>query len=314
MINTALLPADKDPMGAAIADYFKRHKADRLRVFSSQFDEDEIPVEELFRTEKQMPLLERTALQMATGKILDVGAGSGCHSLTLQEAGKEVHAIDISPLSVEVMKQRGVRSVSQTNLFNEQFADEYDTILMLMNGSGTHPHKNMEIISIPLKGKLKHGDSHQNSRVITPGDIQTMSAGTGIYHSEMNGSDTEAVEFLQIWVMPEKLNTPPAYQDFDVRPLLRKNEMALIVSPDGDAPARLLQQTWFSIGEIEAGKKIDYHMHQSHSGVYIFVMEGEVKVDGTILSRRDGMGVYETGSFELETLKDSHILFIEVPM
>ena len=122
MINTALLPADKDPMGAAIADYFKRHKADRLRVFSSQFDEDEIPVEELFRTEKQMPLLERTALQMATGKILDVGAGSGCHSLTLQEAGKEVHAIDISPLSVEVMKQRGVRSVSQTNLFNEQFA------------------------------------------------------------------------------------------------------------------------------------------------------------------------------------------------
>ena len=136
MINTALLPADKDPMGAAIADYFKRHKADRLRVFSSQFDEDEIPVEELFRTEKQMPLLERTALQMATGKILDVGAGSGCHSLTLPEAGKEVHAIDISPLSVEVMKQRGVRSVSQTNLFNEQFADEYDTILMLMNGSG----------------------------------------------------------------------------------------------------------------------------------------------------------------------------------
>mgnify|MGYP000813056915 FL=1 len=136
MINTALLPADKDPMGTAIADYFKRHKADRLRVFSSQFDEDEIPVEELFRTEKQMPLLERTALQMATGRILDVGAVSGCHSLTLQEAGKEVHAIDISPLSVEVMKQRGVRSVSQTNLFNEQFADEYDTILMLMNGSG----------------------------------------------------------------------------------------------------------------------------------------------------------------------------------
>ena len=136
MINTALLPADKDPMGAAIADYFNRHKADRLRVFSSQFDEDEIPVEELFRTEKQMPLLERTALQMATGKILDVGAGSGCHSLTLQEAGKEVHAIDISPLSVEVMKQRGVRSVSQTNLFNEQFADEYATILMMMNGYG----------------------------------------------------------------------------------------------------------------------------------------------------------------------------------
>lgn len=181
-------------------------------------------------------------------------------------------------------------------------------------GFGTHPHKNMEIISIPLKGKLKHGDSNLNSRVITPGDIQTMSAGTGIYHSEMNGSEIEPVEFLQIWIMPEKMNTQPAYQDFDIRPILRKNEMSLIVSPDGDAPAKLLQQTWFSIGEIEAGKKIEYHMHQSHSGVYIFLMEGEVQVGDTVLSRRDGMGVYDTGSFELETLKDSHILFIEVPM
>lgn len=136
MISTSLLSADKDPMGAAIADYSKHRKADRLRVFSSQFDEDEIPVKELFRAEKQMPLLERTALSMATGKILDVGAGSGCHTLALQEAGKEVHAIDISPLSVEVMKQRGVRSVSQTNLFDERFCGAYDTILMLMNGSG----------------------------------------------------------------------------------------------------------------------------------------------------------------------------------
>lgn len=165
-----------------------------------------------------------------------------------------------------------------------------------------------------LKGKLKHGDSKQNSRTITTGDIQTMSAGTGIYHSEMNGSDTEPVEFLQIWVMPEKLNTPPAYQDYDIRPYLHKNELALIVSPDGNAPAKLLQQTWFSIGEVEAGKKLGYHLHQSHAGVYIFLIEGEIKVDGTILSRRDGMGVYETASFELETLKDSHILLIEVPM
>ena len=174
--------------------------------------------------------------------------------------------------------------------------------------------ENMEIISIPLKGKLKHGDNHQNSRVITPGDIQTMSAGTGIYHSEMNGSDTEPAEFLQIWVIPEKLNTPPAYQDYDIRPYLHKNKLSLIVSPDGNAPAGMLQQAWFSIGEIEAGKKIGYHMHQSHAGVYIFVIEGEVKVDDTVLSRRDGMGVYDTHSFELETLKDSHILLMEVPM
>lgn len=136
MRNADLLSADKDPMGAAIADYFKQGKAARLRVFSSQFDEDEIPVRELFRTKQQMPLLERTALEMATGKILDVGAGAGCHSLALQEAGKEVYAIDISPLSVEVMKQRGVRNAAHTNLFSEQFADSFDTILMLMNGSG----------------------------------------------------------------------------------------------------------------------------------------------------------------------------------
>ena len=136
MINSNLLSADKDPMGTAIADYFKCHKADRLRVFSSLFDEDEIPVKELFRSEKQMSLLERTALKMATGKILDIGAGSGCHALALQEAGKDVQAIDISPLSVEVMKQRGVNKVSLTNLFDPRFCESYDTLLMLMNGSG----------------------------------------------------------------------------------------------------------------------------------------------------------------------------------
>ena len=129
-MNTSLLPAEKDPMGAAIADFYHRQKADRLRVFSSQFDEDEIPVKQLFRKAGQMPLLERTALAMATGTILDVGAGSGCHALALQESGKEVSAIDISPLSVEVMKLRGVKDARQVNLFDERFAATFDTILM----------------------------------------------------------------------------------------------------------------------------------------------------------------------------------------
>lgn len=136
MLNTCLLSPEKDPMGAAIADYARSGKAARLRVFSSQFDEDEIPVKELFRSEASMPHLEQTALKLATGRILDVGAGSGCHSLALQKAGKDVHAIDISPLSVEVMKQRGVCQATQTNLFSEQFCGAYDTVLMLMNGSG----------------------------------------------------------------------------------------------------------------------------------------------------------------------------------
>lgn len=135
-METTLLTTDKDPMGAAIADYFNHHKANRLQVFSSQFDEDEIPVRQLFRNAQTMPLLERTALQLANGSILDVGAGSGCHAIALQEMGKEVCAIDISPLSVEVMKQRGVTNARLINLFDEQFVDTFDTILMLMNGSG----------------------------------------------------------------------------------------------------------------------------------------------------------------------------------
>ena len=123
-------------MGTAISDYFNHRRADRLRVFSSQFEEDVIPVKELFRNIQSMPVLERTALQMATGRILDVGAGSGCHALALQEMGKEVCAIDISPLSVEVMKQRGVNDVRLTNLFDGTFTETFDSVLMLMNGSG----------------------------------------------------------------------------------------------------------------------------------------------------------------------------------
>ena len=135
-METIILPAEKDPMGAAIADYFNHRKADRLRVFSSLFDEDEIPVKQLFRSMQVMPLLERAALQMAKGHILDVGAGSGCQALALQEMEKEVCAIDISPLSVDVMKKRGVKDCRLINLFDETFTESFDTILMLMNGSG----------------------------------------------------------------------------------------------------------------------------------------------------------------------------------
>lgn len=181
-------------------------------------------------------------------------------------------------------------------------------------GFKTHPHKNMEIVSIPLKGVLEHGDSKKNNRVIGVGDIQVMSAGTGIFHSEMNGSATDSVEFLQIWIMPRERNTRPLYQDFSIRELEKKNELALIVSPDGSTPASLLQDTWFSIGQVEAGKKLGYLLHQTHGGVYIFLIEGEIKVGDIVLSRRDGLEIYETNSIELETLQDSHILLIEVPM
>lgn len=134
-MKTTWLQAEKDPMGAAIYDYFKNGKAGKLRVFSSQFEEDEIPVSELFRTYEHMPLLEQTVLDMAQGKILDVGAGSGCHSLALKQMGKKSVAIDISPLSVEVMQVRGL-DARLVNLFDTHFVERFDTILMLMNGSG----------------------------------------------------------------------------------------------------------------------------------------------------------------------------------
>ncbi len=157
MSNTLLLP-DKDPMGRAIADYFEKGKAAKLRVFSSQFDEDEIPVQHLFRTFDQMSSLEQKALLMAKGKILDCGAGSGCHALALQDMGKEVDAIDISPLSVEVMEKRGVQNVSQVDLFNHPAVQKYDTVLMLMNGSGIIGKiGNMGMFFTKMKQILKPG-------------------------------------------------------------------------------------------------------------------------------------------------------------
>ena len=135
-MKTNLLSSQKDPMGAASADYFHKGRAAKLRVFSSQFEEDEIPAEQLFRTFDEMPPLEQEALCLASGKILDCGAGSGCHALALQDMGKEVEAIDISPLSVEIMQKRGIRQAYQINLFDENYLQKFDTILMLMNGSG----------------------------------------------------------------------------------------------------------------------------------------------------------------------------------
>ena len=134
-MDRKVLNSSGDPMGAAIYDYYRNGNADVLRVFSSQFEEDEIPVEDLFREFEDMPELEKLALELADGDILDVGAGSGCHSLALQKMGKRSVAIDISPLSVEVMKERGV-DACQINLYDESFCMQFDTVLMLMNGTG----------------------------------------------------------------------------------------------------------------------------------------------------------------------------------
>ena len=135
-MNTKILSKDKDPMGAAILDYQKSERAGRLRVLSSMFEEDEMPVKHLFRKVKEMPMLEQKALQLTKGRILDIGAGSGCHTLALQEKGLEVKAIDISPLSCEAMELRGVMDAECINLFDEHLETGFDTILLLMNGTG----------------------------------------------------------------------------------------------------------------------------------------------------------------------------------
>lgn len=158
-MNDKVLIPGGDPMGAAIYDFHKNGNADVLRVFSSQFEEDEIPVADLFREYDDMPELERIALDEASGEILDVGAGSGCHSVALMKMGKSAVAIDISPLSVEVMKERGVDAL-QVNLYDESFDRKFDTVLMLMNGTGIIGNlDNMPIFFERMKQLLKPGGS-----------------------------------------------------------------------------------------------------------------------------------------------------------
>lgn len=135
-MNINTLTEREDPMGAAIRDYFRQGKSAQLKVLSSLFDDDEMPVAHLFRSYHEMPPLEQRALNEARGKVLDVGAGAGCHALALQERGLDVTAVDISPLSCETMKERGVANVECVNIFNQRFQERFDTLLLLMNGTG----------------------------------------------------------------------------------------------------------------------------------------------------------------------------------
>jgi SAM-dependent methyltransferase len=135
-MNTTTISPSRDPMGSAISDYYKNGRAAHLRVLSSMFEEDEMPIAHLFRSEQEMPQLEKRALTLVRGRVLDVGAGAGCHALALQEHGFEVKAIDVSPLSCDVMKARGIEDVECVNLFDTQLQSKFDTILLLMNGTG----------------------------------------------------------------------------------------------------------------------------------------------------------------------------------
>ncbi len=183
-------------------------------------------------------------------------------------------------------------------------------------GFGTHGHDNMEIVSIPLSGSLKHKDSMGNDAVIRTGDVQIMSAGTGIKHSEYNESSTDPVKFLQIWVFPKEKNIIPRYDQKTFSEEEKLNQFLTVVSPDrNDEKAIWINQdAWFSLSNLEAGKEIEYQLHQNGNGVYVFLLEGVIAVADEILRRRDAIGLYETSSFKIEANNDAKILLIEVPM
>jgi quercetin 2,3-dioxygenase len=182
-------------------------------------------------------------------------------------------------------------------------------------GFGKHPHDNMEIVSIPLEGALKHRDSMGSEGVIRYGDIQVMSAGKGLQHSELNGSHTEPVKFLQIWVFPKVRNVTPRYADKTFDLAGRDGKWQLLVSPDGKESSMVLNQdAWFSIGRFKAGESVPYAMKKKGGGVYIFLISGSAMMGDTLLESRDGMGITETESISLQIRSDAEILLMEVPM
>jgi len=183
-------------------------------------------------------------------------------------------------------------------------------------GFGTHPHDNMEIVSIPLEGDLEHKDSMGNVSVIKHGDVQVMSAGTGITHSEYNKNKDKPVKFLQIWVIPNKKNVTPRYDQITLDLNDRRNHFQQIVSPHRDDEGVWVHQdAWFHLGTFDKGFSTDYSMKKNGNGVYAFIIKGEVTINGTPMNQRDGMGIWETDQFAVEVnSQDAEVLLMEVPM
>lgn len=182
-------------------------------------------------------------------------------------------------------------------------------------GFGTHPHDNMEIISIPLEGDLEHKDSMGNTTVIKNGDIQVMSAGTGIRHSEYNKNKEVPVKFLQIWVFPNKRNVTPRYDQITLNVEDRKNRFQQILSPSADDEGVWIHQNaWFHMADLEKGTKIDYDIKGEGNGLYVFVLNGDVTVDGQSLSTRDGYGLWDTKTVNFTADSNTSLLLMEVPM
>lgn len=182
-------------------------------------------------------------------------------------------------------------------------------------GFGTHPHDNMEIISIPLEGDLEHKDSMGNTTVIKNGDIQVMSAGTGIQHSEYNKSQNEAVKFLQIWVFPNKKNVTPRYDQITLKAEDRHNKLQQILSPNADdAGVWIHQNAWFHLGKFDKGVSSDYKLKSKGNGIYFFILSGNVEVNGQVLNARDGFGIWDKDQVAIKAVDAAEFLMMEVPM
>jgi len=182
-------------------------------------------------------------------------------------------------------------------------------------GFDTHPHDNMEIISVPVYGALEHKDSMGNIHVIHDNEIQNMSAGSGITHSEYNHDTLNDLNFLQIWILPKLKNIKPRYEQKVFHEANRMDQFQLIVSPEKDSGALWINQdAWLSLANPSSGKDLTYTTHLSGNGVYIFVIAGEISVSSEIITNRDGIGIWDVDTFEIRTLQDSRLLIIEVPM
>ena len=182
-------------------------------------------------------------------------------------------------------------------------------------GFGMHPHDNMEIITIPIFGGVHHKDSMGNSGIINTGDVQVMSAGAGIFHSEYNKNPDTDVNFLQIWVLTNKKNVEPRYDQISIKNLEKENTFYQILSPNADDQGVwIYQDAWFHLGKFKEGVSETYHFKKESNGIYIFLLEGEIDVDGQTLGKRDGYGIWDADKVTVKATKDSRILLMEVPM
>ena len=190
-----------------------------------------------------------------------------------------------------------------------------DDIIAPGMGFGTHPHDNMEIITIPLDGTLEHKDSMDNIGVIETDEIQVMSAGSGVYHSEYNKNKDQSVSLLQIWVFPNKKNVTPRYDQKNIKDLKKANSFYPIVTPKQNGPGMWIHQdAWFHLGEFDKETRINYNINKKGNGVYAFIIEGSVQIDGESLEKRDALGIWDTEKFELLVNQNSRVLLIEVPL